>query len=227
MPIKSFEATHDGSADTLSFGFAAKQIVYKNDGSADHTLTIDGESVVVKAGEAQRLPLSGQYAIAANGASGGYRALASDEARPALELAKPANGYAILEDDSLAGDKVATVADDNATAGVPVVHVIAIAGGANANEDITVADKFEVLECSIRMDGAGTAGSTFQLFNGANAISDQLDLSGAGDTDVVRVGELDDAYTTVAASGTLRATIASTGDDFPAAQVMILGIKRA
>ena len=163
MPIKSFEATHNGSADTLSFGFPAKQLLYKNDGSADHTLTISGEDVVIKAGESQRLPLSGEYAITANGASGGYRAFASDESRPALELAKPANGYAVLEDDSLSGDKVATVADDNATSGVMVVHVINIAGGANANKDITVADKCEVFGASVRYDAAGGTASTLQL----------------------------------------------------------------
>ena len=60
MPIRTFEATHDGSVDTLEFGFGAKQIVYKNDGSADHTLTISGQDVIIKAGESQRLPLSGE-----------------------------------------------------------------------------------------------------------------------------------------------------------------------
>jgi hypothetical protein len=227
MPIRTFEATHDGSVDTLDFGFGAKQIVYKNDGSADHTLTISGQDVVIKAGESQRLPLSGEYAVTANGASGGYRAIASDEARPALELAKPANGYAVLEDDSLAGDKVATVADDNATSGVMVVHVINIAGGADANEDIIVADKCEVIRVDGRLDGAGTAGSTFQLFNTGDAISDQLDLSSAGDTDVFAVGELDNAHAVIAAGGTLRATIASSGSDFPPAKVFVTCVKRA
>ena len=227
MPIRTFEATHDGSVDTLDFGFGAKQIVYKNDGSADHTLTISGQDVVIKAGESQRLPLSGEYAVTANGASGGYRAIASDEARPALELAKPANGYAVLEDDSLAGDKVATVADDNATSGVPVVHVIAVAGGADANEDITVADKCEVISASVRYDAAGGTASTLQLFNGADAITDQLDTSGVSDTDYGMFGQLDDDHTVIAAGGTLRATIASGASDAPAAKVFVTCVKRA
>ena len=227
MPIKTFEATHNGSADTLSFGFPAKQMIYKNDGSADHTLTISGEDVVIKAGESQRLPLSGEYAVTANGASGGYRAIASDESRPALELAKPANGYAVLEDDSLAGDKVADVADDNATAGVMVVHVINIAGSGDADEDIVVADKCEVVRIDGRLDGAGTPGSTLTIKNGSNAISDALDLSSGGDTDVFAANELDDDYTVIAAGGTLRATIASTGGDFPPAKVFVTCVKRA
>lgn len=257
MPRKNFAATHDGILDTLTFGFPAKQLVYKNDGNADHTVVVDGETYTVKADEALRMPLDGQYSATSNGASGDYRCFVADYARPALELSMPAKTYAAIEADSVTGasiandaidsehyaagsidaehiasdiltaDKVADVADDNATAGIVCVHVIDVAGGPDANEDITVSDKFEVLGVFARLDGAGTPGSTLTVKNGANAISDAIDCSSAGDTDLVYAGEIDNANSVIAANGTLRATIASTSSDFPAAKVFVEGIKRA
>ena len=226
MSVYFADGTHDSSVDAINPGFKAAQILYKNDGSADHTLTIDGSDFTIKAGEALQLPCSVQ-SFSCNGASGDYRVMAASFPTPALELGKPANGYAILEDDSLAGDKVADVADDNATAGVMVVHVINIAGSGDADEDIVVADKCEVVRIDGRLDGAGTAGSTLTIKNGSNAISDALDLSSGGDTDVFAANELDDDYTVIAAGGTLRATIASTGGDFPPAKVFVTCVKRA
>ena len=226
MSVYFADGTHDSSVDAINPGFKAAQILYKNDGSADHTLTIDGSDFTIKAGEALQLPCSVQ-SFSCNGASGDYRVMAASFPTPALELGKPANGYAILEDDSLAGDKVADVADDNATSGVPVVHVIAVAGGADANEDITVADKCEVISASVRYDAAGGTASTLQLFNGADAITDQLDTSGVSDTDYGMFGQLDDDHTVIAAGGTLRATIASGASDAPAAKVFVTCIKRA
>lgn len=257
MPRKNFADTHDGAADTLTFGFPAKQLLYKNDGSVDHTVVVDGETYTIKADEALRIPLDGQYAASSNGASGAYRCFVADYARPDLDLAMPAKTYAAIEadsvtgasiaddqidsehyvagsidnehvaEDALTGGKAAVIADDNATPGLVVCHVINVAGAADADEDITVDDKFEVTDYQIRLDGAGTAGSTITIKNGADAIGAAHDVSGSSDTDVERATTLDNDHTVIAAGGTLRATIASTGGDFPAAKVFVYGVKRA
>ena len=134
-----------------------------------------------------------------------------------------------ITSDILTGDKAAVVAEDNVDPGLMVVHVIAVAGGAAANEDITVNDKVRVLDAwAVHTGGAGEASDTIQLFNGANAISDAMDWSGA-DKVVVRAGTIDDAYHEVAAAGTLRATTVDddTGGDVGAGKVYVLCMKVA
>lgn len=132
-----------------------------------------------------------------------------------------------VAEDQLTGGKVANVADDNATPGIPVVHVVAVAGGADANEDITIDDKLEVYDAVVRLDGGGTTGSQVTIQNGADAISNAIDVSGGSDTDVFRPGQLDDDHTAIAAGGTLRVAVASSGANFPPATVFIHGVKRA
>lgn len=121
---------------------------------------------------------------------------------------------------------LAKVANDNAVAGLPVLHVIAVAGGAAANEDIIVNSKVRVIDAwAQHTGGAGEASDTIQLFNGANAISDAMAWSGA-DNAIVRAATLDDAYSEVAAGGTLRATTTDSdaGDDVGAGLVYVLCI---
>jgi len=59
------------------------------------------------------------------------------------------------------------------------------------------------------MTGAGAASDTVKVTDGTNDISDTVDLSSAGDTDLFDVGELDDAYTDIAKGGKIAVTTAS------------------
>lgn len=68
---------------------------------------------------------------------------------------------------------------------------------------------FRVIDCWGIMTGAGAGADTFKLDDGTNDISDTVDLSSAGDTDRVAVGEIDDAYYEVEKNGSLRVVTAS------------------
>lgn len=132
-----------------------------------------------------------------------------------------------VEAASLSGTQVATMAAANAVGGIPVLHRFTVASGANGDSDITLTHKTLVTDFWVVLKGAGTAGSTVTLKNGSSAISDAIDVSGGGDKDVFRAGEIDDAQSSVAAAGTLRVSKASTGADFPGAECFVLGIRVA
>ena len=59
------------------------------------------------------------------------------------------------------------------------------------------------------MTGAGGADDTLKVTDGTNDITDTVDLSSLGDTDLFDVGELDDAYTDIAKGGSIAVTTAS------------------
>lgn len=128
---------------------------------------------------------------------------------------------------SLTGLVAAVVANANVIGGIPVLHRILVPAGANADVDLVLTHKTRITDFWFALKGAGTAGSTVTLKNGANAISDAIDASAGGDKDVFRAGELDDAQHEVAAGGTLRVTKASTGGDFPGVEAYALGIRVA
>lgn len=132
-----------------------------------------------------------------------------------------------VADDTLTGAKAANAADVNATAGLVVAHRTTVASGANADTDITVADKIRVIMCYAIMKGAGTGGATIQLKNGSNAITEAVDVSAASDKGIVMITTIDDAYHEIAAAGTLRWTSASSGGDFAGAECYVIGVKTA
>lgn len=68
----------------------------------------------------------------------------------------------------------------------------------------------EIIDCWGVMTGAGGASDTFKLTDGTNDITDAVDLSSAGDTDRLSVGEIDDAYSTLAEGDTLTVARASS-----------------
>lgn len=120
-----------------------------------------------------------------------------------------------------------TVADDNTEPGLPVLHRVQLAAGANADHDVTLTYKTRVVDAWLVLKGAGTTGSAVTVKNGSNAISDAVDVSAGGDKDRFGVGELDDAQHEIAAGGTLRISTASTGGDFPGAEAYVLGVRVA
>lgn len=128
---------------------------------------------------------------------------------------------------ALVGTQVATVADANVIGGIPVVHRILVPSGANADVDVTLTHKTRVIDAWLALKGAGTAGSLVTVKNGSTAITDAMDVASGGDRDVFRAGEINDASHEIAAAGTLRVTKASTGGDFPGAEVYVLGVRVA
>ncbi len=128
-------------------------------------------------------------------------------------------------DNILEGSKVADVADDNVIGGIPVLHRIDITAGALGNTDVTLTHKTRVIDCWHVLNGAGVATTTFQLFNGASAITDAMVASGS-DEDLVRAASINNANHEIAAAGTLRVTSA-TGATQPDATVYVLGIRVA
>jgi hypothetical protein len=61
-------------------------------------------------------------------------------------------------------------------------------------------------------NGAGTAGETVRVLNGAAAISNAIALGALGDQAVFVAGTIDDAANAVAAGGALNVTTANAGD---------------
>ena len=116
---------------------------------------------------------------------------------------------------------VPTVASASVTGGLPLVFPVTVSSGADGNQDVTVTPKIRVIKAWLVMKGAGTAGSTVTVKNGATAITEVLDVSAAIDKAVVDFTSIDDAQMDISASGTLRISRASTGGDFPGAELYV------
>ena len=123
----------------------------------------------------------------------------------------------------LDGTYAKVIADDNVIGGTPVVHVVQMAAGALADNDITLTHKTRVIDAWLILGGAGVATTTLQVKNAANAITDAMAASGS-DKDLVRAAVIDEAYHEIAAGGTLRVTSA-TGATQPKATLYVLGIR--
>lgn len=90
-----------------------------------------------------------------------------------------------------------------------VAVVLASEGSTAATVSIENLPACRVLDCWAVMVGAGDTSDTFKITDGTNDISDTVDVSSAGDTDVVRVGEIDDAYRDITEGGTIAVARAS------------------
>src|SRR5574342_585313 len=69
------------------------------------------------------------------------------------------------------------VPNANVVGGIPVVHRILIASGANGDTDVVLTNKTRVIDATIVLKGAGTAGCLVTIKNGANAISDAVNVA--------------------------------------------------
>ena len=146
-----------------------------------------------------------------------------------VNLAVGAVSVTKLANAILTGLKVANVADANTAGGIPVVHRIAIAGGAAGNTDVVLDHKTRVLDVWAVMGAAGEVGDTIQVLSVAGgAITEAMSWAGA-DKALVRAAELDDANYDVAAGDTLRVTTTDSdaGGDVAAGEVYVLGIRVA
>ena len=131
---------------------------------------------------------------------------------------------------ALTGAGVATVADDNLTGGIPVLHRLSIADGATADVDYVLVHKTRVVDVwLVKTGGAGHATEdTIQVKNGASAITEAIAV-GAADKAVKRATEIDDAAHEIAAAGTLRITRTkgASGGNNVECTVYVLGVRVA
>lgn len=129
----------------------------------------------------------------------------------------------------ISGTVLKFAADANVIGAVPVLHRIAVDGGAAENVDVVVTHKTRIIDVwAMHTGGAGDTSDTLQVKNGTSAITNAMDWSGA-DKAVVRCGEIDDAAHEIAAGGTLRVTTVDGdgGDNVGAGVVYVLGLRVA
>lgn len=128
-----------------------------------------------------------------------------------------ANHVAASED----GTVVKVVANVNVIGGIPVVHR-ATCTNLTGDVDIVLTHKTRIIDVQCIGTAAGGAGDTITVKNGANAITDAIDMNVA-DGVSKRAGTIDDAQWDIAAAGTLRITGASAVN----AEVIVYGIRVA
>ena len=128
---------------------------------------------------------------------------------------------------SLNGIAAATVADVNVVGGLPVVHRVLVAAGADLNIDVLLTYKTRVLDSWFVLKGAGTAGGTITVKNVVTAITEAYDMSAKGDKFMTHFASIDDAQHEITAGTNLRVSSHSTGGDFPGAEVYVMGIRVA
>lgn len=119
--------------------------------------------------------------------------------------------------DSTVPADLASVAAGALTAamiGVPVVVPLTIPDAATGDVDFTgMPFKMRVIEAwAVKTTGAGNAGNSWQVKNGAAAITEPM-VDPVTDQKVVRCTDLNDANHEIAAAGTLRVTRTKVGGD--------------
>lgn len=108
---------------------------------------------------------------------------------------------------SLNGTQAANVADVNVIGGEVLIHRIA-AAALTGDVDVVLTHKSRVVDVWCVATAAGGAADTITVKNGANAITDAIDLN-VSDKVIVRAATIDDAQHEIAAGGTLRVSGAS------------------
>lgn len=72
------------------------------------------------------------------------------------------------------------MADANVIGGIPVLHRVAVADGATADVDVVLTHKTLVTDVwLVKTGGAGGANDTITVKNGANVITDAMDIKRA------------------------------------------------
>ncbi len=126
----------------------------------------------------------------------------------------------------ISGEDVDRVSDTQTTGGVPVTYLFAIPDAATADYDRVLDAKFEILDVVVqKRGGAGAAGNTIQVKNTADVVTDAMDTNDA-DKVISRPSTIDDAFSTIAAGGTLRVTSTKAGGN-AACLVAVHGVLRA
>lgn len=118
-------------------------------------------------------------------------------------------------------------AEDGAAGGPLMVFHLSTAGSGTSNTSLTMAEKVRVIDAFCYLRAAGAASDTLQVFNGSDAISDAIDVSGGANTRAA-AGEMDDTKVEIAAGGTLKVTHTdAASSDAPVIDVYVLAVKVA
>jgi hypothetical protein len=102
-----------------------------------------------------------------------------------------------------------------------------VPSGANGNVDVALTHKTRVTKAWFVMKGAGTAGCTLQVQNVTTAITEAFDCAASVDKAVNNFATIDDAQHEIAAGANLRVVKASTGGNFPGAELYVEGLRVA
>ena len=132
------------------------------------------------------------------------------------------SGAVSLADESVAPAEVANI-DSNI--GIPLVIDFEITADASSGLNIFDANapfKFEIIDIVAQARATVGGGCTITISDGTNTIADSINL--ATDKAIARVGSIDDAYSEIAASGTLKV---ATTDAAGRGLVSIYVVKRA
>jgi hypothetical protein len=112
------------------------------------------------------------------------------------------------------------------TAGIPVILTFDLADAATATYSYVIKHKFEITNVEVqKRSTAGGASDTVQVLNGTDAVTNAMSLNIA-DKAVVRWGTIDDAYSTIAAGGTLAITLTKASTNV-ACMVVVTGVRRS
>lgn len=122
------------------------------------------------------------------------------------------------------GVPVGTIANANVAPGVPWVHRVDIAD-VSANTDLVPTEKIRVIDAWGLNTGiaAHATADTWQLFNGANAISDVVAKTATVNA-LRRISTINPAYHEVAAGGTLRVTAVKSTNAALTAYLLVLKV---
>jgi len=131
-----------------------------------------------------------------------------------------------IADAILTGAKAAVLANDAVIGGVPVVHTVNVPDGATGDVDVVLTHKTEILEVIVqKRAAAGGASDTITVKNGSDAITDAIDINVADKT-IKRATTIDDAFSTIAAAGTLKVTRTKASAANVACLVTVIGVRR-
>ena len=119
----------------------------------------------------------------------------------------------------------ANVVSQNVIGGLDFVHRVDVPDGATGTIDTTLTHKTRVIDAwLVKTGGAGGAGDTITVNNGATAITNAMSINVADQT-VVRAGTVDDAAWDIAAAGTLRIVRTKASAASVACTVFVKGIR--
>lgn len=140
----------------------------------------------------------------------------------------PKSIKAKLDEHDTALDKVdGTLANNHTTAGPLYSHTVNVPDGVTGDVDVVITRKIDVIDVIVRKQAAaGGANDKITVKNAADPITDDIDINVA-DKVVKRAGTIDDAFSQIAAGGTLRVTRTKASANNVACLVTILGILRA
>lgn len=125
-----------------------------------------------------------------------------------VRLLTPAE-YELIRQQTIIEQQLATVAD--LSAGVPFILRAQTASGATTKQIYNAAAPFAMKIMAVIgvMTGAGAGSDTVKLTDGTNDITNTEDVSAKGDKDMFLFGEIDNAYSSLAAGATLNVVTAS------------------